>query len=372
MFFEVMLDDIPAGFALSSGEKGQTVEVEPRRFLTTDDGETLYIYLDGISSQFLNKNLTGRGMKISQIDQCLVVITKNKVAKVYINDFPTALEIVSKGNVQKGQPITKEDIADIQKVIFPTIEIEQDNGIIYIFSYGWRKALYFDYTPLRPGSKSTLGDIGSLFAKFYTIMLFKELFHLNDSILNEMYDEGWFPFVRILGRKFENLYKDFENRFSSKSGEKTIVEHFGKDTLKEMLASWKGKDLFQPHIPFLERGMERYLAGDYISSISILFPRIEGILRYVYLGEKGKPTQTSLVSNLWKKVSEKCLDTSLFLPDRFREYLKRFYFANFNLETGELDLSRHTIGHGVARQQDFQRVKALQGILILDQLFYYL
>ena len=371
MFFELTLDIVPAGFALNSAESGQTVTVTQRQFLTTDDGEILYTYLDGISSLFLTKYLA-EGMTVSQIDQCLITINEQKIAKVYINDFPVMLSIVGKGDIQKGQLIGKENIADTREVAFPTIEIEQNSAIVYIFSYGWRKALYFDYTPIQPGSKSTLGDIGSLFAKFHIMMLFKELFRLDESILKEMYDEGWFPFVGILGSRFENLYKDFQNRFISRPGERAIIEHFGKDILQEMLASWLRKGLFQPHKSFLERGIERYVAGDYLSAISILYPRIEGMLRYIYLGQAGQPTQAELVDNLWNKVSAKCLSTSLFLPDRFREYLKSFYFANFNLETGELDLSRHTVGHGVARQEDFNQVKALQGILIIDQLFYYL
>jgi len=371
MFFQITLDSIPAGFALSSAEQGQTVTVRQRQFLTTDDGETLYEYLDGISSLFLGKYLA-EGMKVLQIDQCLITINEHKVAKVYINDFPVILAIVGKGNIQKGQPIGKEDMADIRTVIFPTIEIEPKNAIVYIFSCGWRRALYFDYTPIQPGSKSTLGDIGSLFAKFYTVMLFKELFHLDDSILKEMYEEGWFPFVRILGGRFENLYKDYQNKFLSRPNEKAIFDRFDSNTLQEMLASWLRKDLFQPHKAFLERGIERYEAGDYVSAISILFPRIEGMLTHIYLGQEGRATPANLVNNLWENVSEKCLNTSLFLPDRFREYLKTFYFANFDLETGELDLSRHTVAHGVARQEDFNQVKALQGILTIDQLFYYL
>jgi len=372
MFFEITLDVIPAGFALTSAEKGQTVAVEPRQFLTTDDGEILYTYLDGISSLFLNKYFANRRMKIPPIDTCLITINKQKVAKVYINDFPVDIKIVGKVAVQKGQEITKEDIADILEVGFPTIEIEPDNGIVYIFSYGWRRALYFDFTPIQPDSKSYLHDIGALFARFHTVMLFKELFQLDNSVLEDMYERGWFPFVRILGNKFESLYNAFKNKFSLEPVEAAIITDFGEDKLQEMLSSWLTKNIFQDHRLLLERGIERYIAGDHVSAISNLYPRIEGILRYVYLGEVNQPKSNALVDNLWEKVSTKCLDTSLFLPDRFREYLKRFYFAYFDVKTGKLDISRHSIGHGVARQEAFNQVKALQGVLILDQLFYYL
>ena len=63
---------------------------------------------------------------------------------------------------------------------------------------------------------------------------------------------------------------------------------------------------------------------------------------------------------------------SLLLPREFLEYLKASVFTNFNLETGVVDLSRHSAAHGVAMGEDYTQVRALQTLLSLDQIYFYL
>ncbi len=94
-------------------------------------------------------------------------------------------------------------------------------------------------------------------------------------------------------------------------------------------------------------------------------------MRYIYLGEKEKPTSTKLADKLTTVAKEKSGGLSLFLPEDFNEYLKQFYFASFDLEKDEIDLSRHSLAHGVAKEEDFSKIQAFQAILILDQIFYY-
>ena len=63
---------------------------------------------------------------------------------------------------------------------------------------------------------------------------------------------------------------------------------------------------------------------------------------------------------------------SLLLPSRFKQYLREFYFRSFNVVKGDLPLSRHTVGHGLSRAEDYDLANATIGFLIFDQLFYYL
>ncbi len=60
------------------------------------------------------------------------------------------------------------------------------------------------------------------------------------------------------------------------------------------------------------------------------------------------------------------------MPSAFLNYLKDIVFADFNLETGQLDLSRHSSSHGVAKAEDYTKAKALQTILVLDQIYFYI
>jgi hypothetical protein len=64
-------------------------------------------------------------------------------------------------------------------------------------------------------------------------------------------------------------------------------------------------------------------------------------------------------------------DYSLIFPLSFFNYLKEVIFPNFDLESGDIHLSRHTSSHGVAKPQEYTQERALQMILILDQIYFY-
>jgi hypothetical protein len=63
----------------------------------------------------------------------------------------------------------------------------------------------------------------------------------------------------------------------------------------------------------------------------------------------------------------------LGFPTIIYDYLNITIFNNFNpLLNGKIDLSRHSTSHGVANAEDYTKIKALQAILTLDQLYFYL
>ena len=56
----------------------------------------------------------------------------------------------------------------------------------------------------------------------------------------------------------------------------------------------------------------------------------------------------------------------------FSSYLVENIFKEFDPETGEVDLSRHSALHGVALGEDYKPERALQALLTLDQIYFYL
>jgi hypothetical protein len=54
----------------------------------------------------------------------------------------------------------------------------------------------------------------------------------------------------------------------------------------------------------------------------------------------------------------------VIFPLSFFNYLKEVIFPNFDLESGDIHLSRHTSSHGVAKPQEYTQERALQMILI--------
>ena len=63
---------------------------------------------------------------------------------------------------------------------------------------------------------------------------------------------------------------------------------------------------------------------------------------------------------------------AVFLPDFFRDYLEKNTFSDFYHVSQTCDAnSRHAVAHGVASQESYTMARALQAILILDQLAFF-
>lgn len=139
-----------------------------------------------------------------------------------------------------------------------------------------------------------------------------------------------------------------------------------------MLDSWRGNPLLKDHIEILERAVERFQNDDPISCTSLLFPRIEGILRthHSSLGNEDRPSPEILSTTAVAKEVNK--DTCLLLPRRFGTYLREVYFADFDPSANTIEVSRHSVGHGVASESEFNRKSAALGILIVHQLFFFM
>jgi len=140
------------------------------------------------------------------------------------------------------------------------------------------------------------------------------------------------------------------------------------------IESWPKIKLFEPHMEFISRAVDRYRNTDYLSCISVLFPRIEGILRGFrsVQGQANRTSQKDLAATVLScDVNAKNHEYSPLLPLRFSRYLEEVYFAHFNPECSTNPLSRNSIGHGVATEDAFNLKGATLGFLLLDQLSYY-
>ena len=63
---------------------------------------------------------------------------------------------------------------------------------------------------------------------------------------------------------------------------------------------------------------------------------------------------------------------SLLMPEKFKEYLLTCYFCDFNMETGDCPLARHSIAHGVSDAADYNEIAATLPFFIFDQIFFFL
>ena len=179
---------------------------------------------------------------------------------------------------------------------------------------------------------------------------------------------GWFPFQRILGEEFDNLYNDI-SKFSNGNLNLPyfpILNAFDNDKIDEMISDWKQTEVL-PHKQ-LEEGLEHYQNQKPCSSIHVLIPYIEGIVRHT-LDNKSKSMKQLEIG---EKISED-LEIKLHATDNddlyikgFKSYLENTWFAPFSKHT----MSRNTICHGINQYEEYTMEKALQLILTIDQLYY--
>ncbi|MCK5743562.1 MAG: hypothetical protein KAH30_02385 [Caldisericia bacterium] len=313
---------------------------------------------------------------INSINTALIII-KNNTAKIY-KIFPLSMQMMPKRDIKYGTIVMKEDIFDIAKLEFKDsiyeVNIEDGDRIIYLFRENWKFGLYFDFT-----KKLKLEKLKEELGYYYKRLFYYDtyLFVENESYFDKMITDGWFPFIRLFGKYFDTImqyYKDGGKHDFLITG---LLSIFTKEKIESFTKYWWDKELFNNKRELIKAGINAFLQNNkdgFITCIHTLYPQIEGIMGTDYKNAKGKKPSFKELMRYIKQKAETKFDTasSVGFPTEFYDYLKKTVFENFNLETGEIDLSRHTALHGYAKADGFTKAKALQAILILDQIYFYL
>jgi hypothetical protein len=373
-----------AGFAAENVKDGDTAKVLTRAILTSDEPE-FYHYSEQLSSTFLSK----AKILVDQVCQFLVIIHQDLSADLYVNDFPVAVEIQAKRDIKAGEAVSLSDIADIRRIKFLKIDIAETDKIIYCFKVGWRFGLFFDLTErVQPADvkipiqvqkfdldKASL-SIGDLYRRLSFYHVYKNL--ESAPTFDEMIKDGWFPFVEMLAKEYKEIGKMYQDKFDFDNRFKAMVDSFDSDRIKRITDKWWKNPIFADKKTLIEAGLNAYVQNTpdgVVNCIKNLNTEIEGLLRKIYLAETGKGDNVKtphLISHIIEKAKKKaCSSASLLLPLGFMEYLQNVVFANFSVESGDVELSRNSSSHGVAEAQSYTKARALQSILILDQIYFY-
>ena len=367
-----------AGFLNRSLSDGQ-VEVACAVGLTSDDPK-FYRYMEQISSIYFNS--TAFQANVNDIHSFLLLIHSDLSADIYINNFAVETQVQLKRNpesLESGMLIMKSDIADIYELSFPDIEMQDSDSIICCLKVGWKFLLYFDF--LIQDRRTDINTRQSILGKLYRYLSFEEVYRTLESedCFKKMVADGWFPFVEILGKDYEELTTSYQNgEPASESKVKTLLDKFDEPRIEAITDRWWKHPLFEEKRELLQAGIDAFLSGtksDYINCIKTLYSEIEGIMRALYFEDSGTRTRhiQKLIDRLIEVGERKAEDDqSLLLPQYFLNYLTENIFKEYDLTTGEVDLSRHSALHGVALGEDYTSAKALQALLTLDQIYFYL
>jgi hypothetical protein len=369
------IDDNPAiGIAIQTAEPGEEVPILQRGFFYEGGSVFFLTTLSYTHVLYLKKWFDENGVDPSTQKNCLIQISPENEIHVDI-EVPVIASIrhkqIPEGGIKKGDPITSGQIADIDEIEFLNVKIKKNWGIIFIFSVNGRRGIYFDFIPLDPNPNFQPNNLERSLATCFAFLIYPELLEIYPKIKNDLFKRGWFPFVRLLGPDFQKISIAIDKQSEIEETEQKIIQSFDKDRLLSIVNSWMQNPLFKTHEEILRHGVNKFIEGDDISTIHILYPRIEGILQYLYAKKcKKQPHVSDLREMLLIETQNKNKNSNLLLPFDFDEYLRIFYFKHFDVPKNKVDIGRHSVSHGVA--QDFSKTAAFQAIMILDQLNYYI
>lgn len=106
----------------------------------------------------------------SQIDHIVVVIHRDLSAVAFVNDLKTKAKIKTKRAVQAGEAIFARDIEDILSVELG-VDVPADAGVIVFRTFGWKRSVFYDLTPIGPGDPTRTEDLSAVLAKQTLLLL---------------------------------------------------------------------------------------------------------------------------------------------------------------------------------------------------------
>src|SRR5437773_2357122 len=177
-----------------------------------------------------------------------------------------------------------------------------------------------------------------------------------------MMKDGLFPFIEIIAVEYKALSAAYQNKFDFVNRIKATVDPFDEERIKRITNKWWKNQIFADKRVLIEAGINAYLQNTpdgFINCIKNLWTEIEGILRRIYHIEIGKGDRVKspdLMAHIIQKAKNKSgSDDSLFFPVPFLKYLQHVVFANFSVESGNVDMSRNASSHGVAEAAQYTK-----------------
>lgn len=362
-----------SGFAAANAMPGEQVPILVRAAITSDES-AFHEYMNGIGSLLAQRaRETGTLLSFDGLPGYLLIVHQDDSAVLWLNGFPMIAEVLAKRSVKAGEAMFARDIGDVRRVRFEGISFLPTDKIFVCFKIGWKFGLFFDL-----GDNRDL-DVAHMevdLAALYRRLRYQSLYEALSEALTvaQITKAGWFPFIEILGGDFEPLLKAYRIEFDVEGREAALVASFTSERIDRIAERWWRNPIIAKHRVVLHAGLDAFKRGDNVSCIKNIMTEIEGVLADLHLAEKGSTAKTRklLEHAVEKGIKKAGGEASLFFPREFLEYLLQVTYANFDpAAPAGAGVSRHTVGHGYADGSTYTPARALQAILTLDQIAFY-
>ena len=143
----------------------------------TSDNPEFYKYIDQVSNIYFSSPEVSKS--VNNIHRFLILIHDDLSADIYINDFKMRGKMRLKRDPEVGTLIKKSDIADVQALEFPEIEIQDSDSVICCLKVGWKFLLYFNF--LSDGSRLDVTSMQTDLGRLYRYLSFQEVYYTLES-----------------------------------------------------------------------------------------------------------------------------------------------------------------------------------------------
>lgn len=274
------------------------------------------------------------------------------------------------------------DMFDLRGFALEGVDMEND-GFVWMRPErgGW--ALYFNFIPssgaamdISPGERErVMRSVQDAIAQEMLQTFLHGVIGDDDDIRRAMTSDGWCPTPILLPEPWQRMIAAYVQGEPEGATELALCA-VGVKELDKMRTAWLTEDVFASDRPFLDTGIERYSAGDYISAISVLLPRIEGLANRVRQkrGAGARDNVTQVFGELDKLASADVRDGYLAtrIREEFASFITNFLLVHFkpSSSTSGAVRGRHAHAHGATGDPQYDRGYALKIILALDALYF--
>ena len=372
--YEVQLKERIAGYSVSDARGGQKVQVQVSGVTSTEDGDLHLKYLNGFPQTVLS--MLEEEFQPSNIKNMVVLISKDLKAKVYINEFEVhAQAFIKAKKIEKGQTLGRDDISGFERIQLSGIEFPEDHAYFCILSFGWDKAYIFDFSPLDEELNRKIEyDVEKLLGSYFSYLSFGVIHKISATDWDNILRQNWFPFYALKFSTVESLVSYTRAEWDIDD----LIDKIESDTLfyiQERKAVWGEDENLLQFVCFLESALSRHNEDDFVSSSSIIYPKIEALIRRDFIvdnPEKEGRQQKVLIEHITGKALRSISALTTFIPDKFKRYLEECYFKDFSVKDDDNPVSRHSIAHGASTIDRFDKKASLLGLLVFSQIAEYI
>jgi len=369
----VYLDETPAGYSMGTSQGGGVVQVQYRGISLSSNGKDFIRKVEGFPNKILQ--LVSEDFHASDIRCFVAIIHADLKVEVYINELEIYGEALAAKSVKAGEPVRKSDVYHFHRISFKDLEFPPDSAYIVILNNGWDRILCYDFGPIneKENYHPIDYDVGRFIGAGLSASIFYDIFDLDESEWDKVISSGWFPFSYLGYEQQKTLFAYIKAGWNTDEIEKTIDELFckGSEVWLEQIAT---NEKIAQHYGIIESAMKYHINKQYDASIHILYPRIEALLREDFIranpSKEGR-RQEALSEHIPTSITQHTHSITRLFPEQFGEYIREYYFKDFNVSCMSDFVRRNTLGHGVATAASFTRKSSLIGFLILDQIHRY-